>query len=121
MDPDMAKAMHEQAKLEKLAEEERAENGEEPEKEKGRSPRGYTPEIQALHVLDEHVQALIRITVMANGDGKSKPPDISRWPAPVTAIQLAELDDEAAKMRELSAEFRIGQREQGLPTDAELE
>ncbi|WIC89664.1 tail assembly chaperone [Rhodococcus phage Apiary] len=72
---------------------------------KGRSPEGFTPELNALFDLDERIQSLARILIMVNS--KSKPPDIQKRKRPVTALDLLDLEDERDEMKDLASKFGL--------------
>ena len=109
MDRDHALFIHEQQRLAREAAEERDEDDEDEDeghwKPVGRSPEGYTPELDALHVLDERIQSLARILIMVNS--KSKPPDVQRHKRPVTALDLLDLEDERDEMSDLASAFGL--------------
>lgn len=109
MDREHAEYLHATHK-ERLAEAEaRAEEeGDDPEwKPEGRSPEGYTPEIDALHALDERIQSLTRVLIMVNS--KTKPPEIQKHQRPMPMFQVLELEDEREEMRDLASRFGMRQ------------
>ena len=102
MDDEMAEVVHAQLKIRRK----QIEDGELTESEL-RSPEGETPLISLLKVMDEHLQSLIRITLSAHGDGKTKPPDIVQWPRPFTAVDAMDRQEEADDMSGLADLFGI--------------
>ena len=106
MDRDHALFIHEQQRLAREAAEERDEDDEEESeawKPVGRSPEGFTPELDAMYVLDERLQSLARILIMVNS--KTKPPDVQKNRRPVTALDLLDLEDERDEMTDLASAF----------------
>lgn len=108
MDRDYAEHLAERRR--KLREEAEDEGDEDDDSEQrwkpqGRSPEGFTPELNALYDLDERMQSLARILIMVNS--KSKPPDIQKRKRPVTALDLLDLEDERDEMKDLASKFGI--------------
>lgn len=78
----------------------------EPEwKPQGRSPEGYTPELDVLYRIEEGLQSISRILIMVNS--KSKPPEIQKNRRPVTMLDLMDLEDEREDMNDLASKFGI--------------
>lgn len=103
MDEEMAEAVWEQVKIYRKLEEEGGSTG-----PTARSPEGWTPEIQVLQVLDEHVQSLIRVLIGVNSPANApKPPDVAQWPRPFTAVDQMEYYETSDDMSDLADEFGI--------------
>jgi len=76
-----------------------------------RSQEDYTPELAALHILDEHIQALIK-TVIGLVTGKSGP-DVQKHPRPYTMIDAIGLEAERDDMHDFAR--RVGLRKDKPP------
>lgn len=103
MDEDFAKMLHK-----RLEEEKPDWDEEEPDQtlHELRSPEGYDPKYQLMVAMDEHLQALMKVTVSLHS--KSKAPDIHPHPRPFTAYDNLELYAARDRMRGLAQ--RVGMR-----------
>ncbi len=80
------------------------------------SQEDYTPTLAALHVLDEHLQALLKYFVMANSKA-GQGPDVVRHPRPYTMVDLMELNDERTEMQGLSRQLGLAGRNGKRPAE----